>query len=57
MARCKSCHAEIVWRKTENGKMTPDNLDGTTHWSTCEQRREWRKDRPKQTTFLGDDES
>jgi hypothetical protein len=52
MARCKSCNAPIVWEKTENGKATPNNLDGSTHWSTCPHRREWRKGTAmKQTSF------
>lgn len=42
-ARCRGCNAPIIWRKTEAGKNTPDNLDGTPHWATC----------PKAAAFKG----
>ena len=32
---CRACGAKIFWQKTEAGKNTPVNPDGTTHWATC----------------------
>ena len=51
MSRCKSCQALISWGKTANGKATPINEDGSPHWGTCPQRREWRKDTARQESF------
>lgn len=42
-SRCASCGAEIRWQRTPAGHATPINPDGTTHWATCPQARDWRK--------------
>ena len=42
-ATCKSCRSAIYWVKTENGKNMPINTDGTPHWATCPNAREFRK--------------
>lgn len=51
--RCKSCKADIVWTRTEDGKAVPLSLataqtrDGITyllsHFSDCEHAKEWSK--------------
>lgn len=41
--KCRSCQAPIRWEKTEKGKYTPVNEDGTTHWATCPQAKGWKK--------------
>jgi hypothetical protein len=43
MAECRSCHVAITWELTPNGRRTPVNLDGTPHWATCPERRQWRR--------------
>lgn len=42
MSTCRSCNAPIRWRRTEAGKPTPDNPDGTPHWATCPDAQRWR---------------
>ncbi len=32
MARCKSCGAQIIWKKTQQGKVTPVNPELVTYW-------------------------
>lgn len=44
--KCRSCGAEIEWRKTEAGKNTPYDLSGTPHWATCPSADRHRKARP-----------
>lgn len=46
-SRCRSCNAEITWGETSNGKRAPFDPDGTNHFATCPQRRDWRKQEPK----------
>jgi hypothetical protein len=45
MARCRSCHAEVIWSETANGRRAPfDAPEGiVSHFATCPQRDEWRK--------------
>lgn len=40
---CKGCGAEIIWVKTQTGKLTPNNLDGTTHWATCPDAKKFKR--------------
>ena len=40
---CRSCQAEIRWVRTAAGKYMPLNADGTPHWATCPQAKEWKK--------------
>lgn len=54
--RCRSCQAPIRFERTAASKLTPVNPDGTPHWATCPQRREWRKSTPTQASFLEDNE-
>jgi hypothetical protein len=52
---CRSCGAAIVWGKTKTGAAVPLNTDRTriidgkryalTHFATCPQGREWRRER------------
>jgi hypothetical protein len=59
MPICRSCKSPIVWGETPTGKLAPFDPDGTNHFSTCPDRRAWRKqhgselpdDQPIQTTF------
>lgn len=39
----KGCGAEIIWVKTKTGKLTPNNLDGITHWATCPNAKHFKK--------------
>lgn len=32
---CKTCGAEIAFVRTEEGRWTPQNLDGSPHWQNC----------------------
>lgn len=43
MSHCRSCKAEITWVETPNGKQTPIEPDGMTHWARCPQARQWKK--------------
>jgi hypothetical protein len=55
MDRCRSCGAEITWKRTERGRLAPFDPDGTTHFVTCPDRRAWRKTtpaRPAQPSLL-----
>ena len=42
MSNCKSCGAEIVWEKSNNGKNIPMNKNGSCHFDTCPQAKNWR---------------
>jgi len=42
---CRSCDAPIWWILTKNNKKMPLNNDLTSHFSSCPQSREWRKNR------------
>lgn len=42
-ARCRSCHALILWCRTPNQKRAPLNPDGTSHFSSCPQAEQWRR--------------
>ena len=56
--RCRSCNEPIRFERTPAGKLTPVNVeDGGPHWATCPQRREWRKETPKQPPLFGEDRS
>lgn len=52
MSHCRSCNAEITWMETPNGKRTPVNSDGVTHWATCPQARQWGGKTATQEDFL-----
>lgn len=39
----KACCAVINWVKTANGKFTPINPDGSTHWATCPEAKKFKK--------------
>lgn len=41
--KCRSCDAPVQWVKTATGKWTPANPDGSPHWATCPQAKEWKK--------------
>lgn len=40
---CRSCGAAIVWTITKAGKRSPVDPDGTTHFATCPQGKEWSR--------------
>ncbi|MFB2878697.1 hypothetical protein [Floridanema aerugineum] len=40
---CEACKARVNWVKTPNGKYTPINLDGSTHWATCPDAKRFKK--------------
>lgn len=37
--KCRKCGLHIGFRKIENGRWTPCNLDGGDHWDLCRQTR------------------
>lgn len=39
MAVCKKCGLRIAFRKLDNGKWMPVNIDNSEHWDTCSQER------------------
>jgi hypothetical protein len=42
--KCRSCGEPIIWKPyPTTGKMHPFNLDGTSHFSTCPQAKNWRR--------------
>lgn len=43
VSQCKACGAVIQWVKTEKGKFTPINSDGSTHWATCPEANRFKK--------------
>lgn len=42
-ARCRSCSAEVMWCITPAGRRAPVDRDGTSHFATCPQGREWSR--------------
>jgi len=42
-SQCRSCGAPVIWGTYPSGKRAPFDPDGTNHFATCPQRREWRK--------------
>jgi len=50
---CRSCHAAIVWVKNQKtGKWSPMNRDGTSHFATCPQAKDWRRPAGKPITSV-----
>ena len=43
MASCRSCGAPVEFKLTKNGKLCPFNPDGTSHFSSCPQAKQWSK--------------
>lgn len=42
--KCRSCGAPVHWHLSGvNGKNTPHDLDGTSHFKTCPQANDWSK--------------
>jgi hypothetical protein len=53
---CRSCGEPIEFRRTAAGKLNPISLKtGESHFIDCPQRREWRKEELKQTSFMPDE--
>lgn len=49
MANCRSCGAEIEWKKTAAGKLMPVDKDtGESHFATCPNAASHRKPRQKE---------
>ena len=42
-SRCRGCGARMYWWETVAGKLSPHDLDGTTHFATCPVRERFRK--------------
>jgi hypothetical protein len=43
-AHCRKCNGRILWYKTPvNAKLMPMNPDGTTHWATCPNAKDFKK--------------
>lgn len=42
-ARCRSCDARVLWLESKNGKRSPFDPDGISHFATCPQADRWRK--------------
>jgi len=40
---CRSCGAEITWGETPGGKRAPSNPDGTSHFRTCPDAKQWSR--------------
>ncbi len=43
IASCKGCGRQIYWLKTKNGKDTPFDESGETHWATCSRAKMFKK--------------
>jgi primosomal replication protein N len=50
MAQCKSCGADIDFVKSKNGNWMPINKDGSSHFQTCPNAKEHRKDNRSNST-------
>ncbi len=42
LGSCRSCGEPVLWGKLKD-RPHPFNLDGTSHFSTCEQAEQWRQ--------------
>ena len=40
---CRGCGALIQWWETPNGKWSPHDFDGTSHFATCPLQEQFRK--------------
>lgn len=45
MSVCAGCHAPVEWRRTESGRWTPVDPDGTPHWARCPFAEKFRRRR------------
>jgi hypothetical protein len=43
--KCKGCGAPMIWWETPAGKLSPHDLDGTSHFATCPLQERFRKQR------------
>lgn len=43
VGRCRSCRAEVMWVTTAAGKRMPIDRDGTSHFATCPDAKDWRR--------------
>ncbi len=43
VAKCRGCDADIVWLRTEAGKLMPIDGDGTPHFATCPKAAQFRR--------------
>jgi hypothetical protein len=41
--QCKGCPAPVLWVRHANGKLTPYDRDGTNHFITCPNARQFKK--------------
>ena len=43
--RCRGCGADIFWVRHLNDKMTPYDADGTNHFATCPQAKDFKREK------------
>lgn len=43
MSKCRSCGIEIEWHKSENDRWIPYDINGTCHFESCPDAKDWRK--------------
>lgn len=41
--KCRGCSSIIHWWETPNGKMSPHDADGVSHFATCPRQAEFRR--------------
>jgi hypothetical protein len=44
-SRCRGCDSPVYWWETVNGKPSPHDQDGVSHFATCPARDQFRKPR------------
>ena len=45
-----SCGQRFYFTKTATGRFMPTNLDGSPHWSTCKDTKEYKPSSPTNST-------
>jgi hypothetical protein len=40
---CRGCGAKVIWIVTKAGRNMPVDSDGTSHFATCPQAKQFRK--------------
>lgn len=57
LGTCRSCGATVRWAETKTGKKMPLDADGTSHFATCPDADQWRKDRDSRKVAAGSKEA
>ncbi len=55
ICRGESCRQVIYWRILPSGKRCPFNANGSVHWSTCPDSREFKKSHKCRHSRLNED--